>query len=43
MLGLIISDIAVRNVDYQCIIQNISKSEPINLFESTLLEKRGYI
>ena len=46
MLCLSISDITiitVKNVDYHCIIYNISKSEAINLLESTVLENRGYI
>ena len=41
-----ISDIAtitVKNVDYRCIIYNISKSEAINLLENSVLEDRGYI
>ena len=46
MLCIDISDIAlmtVKNVDYRCIIHNISKSEAINLFESAVLEKPVYI
>ena len=46
ILCLNISDIAiitVKNVGYRCIIRNISKSEAINLLESAVLEKRGYI
>ena len=46
ILSLNIRDIAiitVRNVDYRCIIYNISKSESINLLENSLLEDRGYI
>ena len=46
MLGVDISDIAiitVRDVDYLCNIHNISNSESINLLESAVLEKRGYI
>ena len=35
-----ITIIAVKNVDYHCIIHNISKSEVINLLESAVLEKR---
>ena len=38
-----ITIITVKNVDYRCIIHNISKSEAINLLESTVLEKRWYI
>ena len=46
MLSVNISDIAiitVKNVDYRCIIHNISKSEAINLLENSVLEDRGYI
>ena len=46
MLSVNISDIAiitVKNVDYRCIIHNISKSEAINLLESCVLEDRRYI
>ena len=46
MLSLIIRDIViipVKNVNYRCIIQNISKSEAINLLESSVLEDHGYI
>ena len=46
ILCLQISDIAiitVKNVDYCCIIQNMSKSEAINLLEKVLLEDPGYI
>ena len=41
-----ISDIAimiVKNVNYGCIIHNISKSEAINLLKSSVVEDRGYI
>ena len=41
-----ISDIAiiiVKNVDYRCIMYNISKSEAINLLESYVLEDRVYV
>ena len=41
-----ISDIAIttiRNVDYRCIIHNISKSEAISLLKNSVLEDRGYI
>ena len=41
-----ISDIAiitVKNVNYCCIIHNISKSETINLLKNSVLEDRGYI
>ena len=45
MLSFNISDItimAVKNVDYRCIIHNIRKSETINLLESAALENHGY-
>ena len=35
--------ITVKNVDYHCIIHSISKSEAINLLESSVLEDCGYI
>ena len=38
-----ITIITVKNVDYCRIIHNISKSEAINLLESAVLEKHGYI
>ena len=46
MLCLNISNITiitVKNVDYRCIINNISKSEAILLLKSSVLEDRGYI
>ena len=46
MLSVNISDIAiitVKNVDYCCIIYNISKSGEINLLKNSVLENRGYI
>ena len=46
ILSLNISDIAiitVKNVDYCCIIHNISKSEAINLLKNSSLKDRGYI
>ena len=46
MLSLTISDIAmitVKDVDYCCIIHNISISEAINLLENSVVENRGYI
>ena len=46
MLSVNISDIAiitVKNVDYRCIIHNISKSEAINLLKNSVLEYRRYI
>ena len=45
MLCLNISDITiitVKNVDYCCIMYNISKSEVINLLENSVLEDRDY-
>ena len=45
-LSVKISDIAiitVKNVDYRCIIYNITKSEAINLLKNSVLEDRGYI
>ena len=46
VLCINISDIAtitVKNVDYCCIIHNISKSEAINLLENSVLEDHEYI
>ena len=46
MLSFNISEItimAVKNVDYPFIIQNISKSDAINSLEIAELENRGYI
>ena len=47
MLSVNISDIAIitaKNVDYCCIVHNISKSEAINLLENFVLgSNRGYI
>ena len=46
ILSLNIRDIAiitVKNVDYHCIIYKITKSEAINLLESSGLEDREYI
>ena len=46
ILCLNISDtaiITVKNVDYHCIIHNISKSKAINLLENSVLEDRRYI
>ena len=46
MLSVNIRDIAiitVENVDYRCIIHNISKPEAINLLKNSVLEDRGYI
>ena len=46
MLNVNISNIAIitiKNVDYCCIIHNISKSEAINLLKNSVLDDRGYI
>ena len=46
MLSVNISDIAIiiiKNVDYFCIIHNISKSEAVNLLKKSALEDRQYI
>ena len=46
MLSVNISNIAiitVKNVDCRCIIQNISKSEAINLLKNSVFEDYGYI
>ena len=46
VLSVNINDIAIitiENVDYRCIIRSISKSEVINLLESSVLEHLGYI
>ena len=46
ILCLNISDtaiITVKNVDYRCIIHNISKSKAIYLLENSVLEDRRYI
>ena len=43
MLGDNIGDIAIiiiKNIDYHCIIHNISRSEAINLLENSVLEDR---
>ena len=45
MLSVNVSDIAViivKNVDYRCIIHNISKFEAINLLKNSVLGDRGY-
>ena len=45
MLSVNIRDIAIIsiiNVDYRCIIHKISKSETINLLESSVLGDHGY-
>ena len=46
MLGVNMSDLAIitiKIVDYRCTINNISKSEAINLLKNSVLENRGYI
>ena len=46
MLNVNISDIAtitVKNVDYHCIIHNISKSEAFDLSKNSVLQDSGYI
>ena len=46
MMCLNISNIAIitfKEVDYRCIMYNISKSKAINLLENYMLEDREYI
>ena len=46
ILYLNISDIAVitvKNVDYCCIIHNISRSETTNVLKNSVLEDRGFV
>ena len=43
MLSVNISNIAIKNVHYDCIINTISKSETINSLKRSVLEDRGYI
>ena len=46
MLSVNISDIAIitaKDVDYCCIIHNISKYEAIYLLKNSVIESRGYI
>ena len=38
-----IAIITVTNINYRCIIHNISKSQAINLLKSAALEDRGYV
>ena len=38
-----IAIITVKNVDYGCIVDQISKSEAINLLKISVFENRGYI
>ena len=35
--------ITVKNVDYHCIIHEISKAEAINFLESSVLENFGFV
>ena len=45
ILSVTISDIAIiaiKNVDYFCIIHNISKSEAVNLLKNSVFKDRGY-
>ena len=37
-----IAIITVKEVDYHCIIHDVSKSEAIHLFENSVLDDRGY-
>ena len=37
-----ITIITVKNIDCQCIIHKVSKSEAINLLKNSVLEDRGY-
>ena len=46
VLNVNISDttiITLKDVDYSCIIHDISKSEAINLLKIYVLDDRGYI
>ena len=46
MLSVNISDIAIiaiKNVNYCCIIHNISKSEATNLLKNSAFQNRGHI
>ena len=46
ILSVNLNDIAIvtiKNVDYHCIIHNISKSKAIKLLEDPVLENGGYI
>ena len=46
VLRVKITDIAIitiKNVDYRCIVHNISKFEATNLLENSVLEDLGYI
>ena len=38
-----IAFITAKNVDYRCIIHNISKSEAINILDNSVLENHGYL
>ena len=37
-----IAIITVKEVDYHCIIHDVSKSEAIHLLENSVLDDRGY-
>ena len=43
MLSVNISDITIKNVNYRCLIHNISKSEAFNLLGNSVLGNCGYI
>ena len=43
MLRANASNKTVKNLDYRCITQNISKSKAINLLKYFILEYRAYI
>ena len=38
-----IANITVKNVDYRCIMHDISRSEAIHLLENYVLDNRRYI
>ena len=38
-----IATIAVKNLDYCCIIRNITRSGAINLLKNSVPEDRGYL
>ena len=43
LLSVNISDsITIKNVDYSCVIHNISKSEAIHLWKHSVIEDHGY-
>ena len=43
MLSVNIAVVTVKNVNYSCIIDSISKSEAIILLKCAVLEDRGYV